>query len=179
MDTQQIKLSRDLKTLWTDYGQSECMVRRLALQRMPDKASTRRAFLNLSHHRDLPKKILDNLYTDTITYCMLPRQPTPTLHSPAKLNPSLSHSCGLFCAPKKVNSHQISNFQTLFAKHPGWRYIRFKLPVPAPGLKSRTSSHLQPLWPLFALFFKLPFFIFNSLQPLFRKHPAWGCLRYA
>ena len=40
---------------------------RLSVQRMPDKAPTRRAFLNLSHDRGLPKKILDNRYTDTIT----------------------------------------------------------------------------------------------------------------
>jgi hypothetical protein len=38
---------------------------------------------------------------------------------------------------------------------------------------------LQPLWPPFALFFNLLFFIFNSLQPLFQKHPGWGCLRGA
>jgi hypothetical protein len=27
------------------------------------------------------------------------------------------------CAFKKVNSRQISNFQPLFAKHPGWGYL--------------------------------------------------------
>jgi hypothetical protein len=87
---------------------------------MPDKAPTRRAFLNLSHDQDLPKKILDNRYTDTITSCMLPRRLTLPPRPPAKLNPSLSHSCELFCAPQKVNARQINNFRTLLAKHTGW-----------------------------------------------------------
>jgi hypothetical protein len=50
---------------------------------------------------------------------MLPRQLTLPPRLPAKLNPSPSHSCKIFCGPKRVNFHQISNFQTLFAKHPG------------------------------------------------------------
>jgi len=50
---------------------------------------------------------------------MLPRRLTLPPHAPAELNPSPSHSCELFCAPKKVNPYQISNFQTLFAKHRG------------------------------------------------------------
>src|SRR5712691_5054217 len=54
-----------------------------------------------------------------ITSHMLPRQLTPPPHPPAKLTPSLSCSYSLLCAPKKVNSHQINNFQPLFAKHPG------------------------------------------------------------
>jgi len=175
---------------------------------------------NLSHNRDLSKKILDNRYTDTITWSMLPRRLTLPPHPPAKLNPSPSHSYKLLCAPKRVNSLQISNFQTLFAKHPGWVHIRIHPISFAPAiacatqrlypfrpqpvahtsrrhggvpsihsllarptlpsrLKSRASSHLQPLWPLFALFFNFRFFIFNSLQPLFQKHPGWGCLRGA
>jgi hypothetical protein len=91
---------------------------------MPDKAPSCRAFLNLRRNGDPPKKILDNQYTDTITWSMLPRRPTLTPHPPAKLNPSPSHSYKLFCALKGANSHQISNFQTLFAKHPGWGCIR-------------------------------------------------------
>jgi hypothetical protein len=51
---------------------------------------------------------------------MLSRRLTLPPHPPAKLNPSPSHSYKLFCALKGVNSHQISNFQTLFAKYPGW-----------------------------------------------------------
>ena len=184
---------------------------------MPDKRRPARALLNLSHDRDILKKTLDKRYTDTITWSMLPRRLTPTPRPPAKLNPSPSHSYKLFCALKGVNSHQISNFQTLFAKHPGWGYIRvtrsrlsppshaprsasilstlnqfahtsrrhggvpnFRSLLARPTLpsrfKSRASSHLQPLWPHFALFFSLPFFIFNSLQPLFPKHPGGGCL---
>jgi len=55
---------------------------------------------------------------------MLPRRLTLPLLPPAELNPSPSHSCKLFCAPKIVNSCKISNFQTLFAKYPGGLCIR-------------------------------------------------------
>ena len=197
---------------WTDYGPgsnpSVCATH--AEQASP----TCPAFLNLSRNR-YPKKILDNQYTDTITWSVLPRRLTPTSRPPAKLNPLPSHSCKLFCTLKEVNSHQISNFQTLFAKHPGWgvhprhpisfvpavecatqrlyplrpqqvahtsrrhggvpsfRSLLARPTLPS-RLKSRASSHLQPLWPLFAVFFSLPFFIFNSLQPLFPKHPGGG-----
>src|ERR1700674_73169 len=77
------------------------------------------------HWRYLSKKVLDNRYTDMITSHMLPRQLTLPPHPPAKLNPSLSHSCKLFftllapsfegslegCFSPRVNYHQISNFQ--------------------------------------------------------------------
>jgi len=188
---------------------------RLSVQRMPDKAPICRAFLNLRRNRDPPKKILDNQYTDTITWSVLPRRLTPTSRPPAKLNPSPSHSYKLFCALKGVNSLQISNFQTLFAKYPGWgvhprhpisfvpavacasrrlcplrpqqvahtsrrhggvpsfRSLLARPTLPS-RLKSRASSHLQPLWPLFAVFFSLPFFIFNSLQPLSQNTRVGG-----
>src|ERR1700730_5033257 len=77
---------------------------------------------------------------------MLPRQPTLLLRPPAQLNPSPSHSCKLFCALKKINSHQISNFRTLFAKHPGWgvhprRSIFF---APAVGCATQRLYPLRP-----------------------------------
>ena len=109
---------------------------------------------------------------------MLPRRLTIPPRPPAKLNPSLSHSCELFFAPQKVNARQINNFRTLLAKHTGWGVPSIHSLLARPTLpyrvKSRASSYLQPLWPLFALFFNLPFFIFNSLRPLFPKHPGWG-----
>src|SRR6266436_3624967 len=42
------------------------------------------------------------------------------------------------------------------------------------GGKSHVLRNLQPLCLLFALFSALPSFVFNSLQPLFAKHPGWG-----
>src|SRR6266478_9068568 len=70
---------------------------------------------------------------------MLPRQLTLPPHPPAKLTPSLSHSCSLLCASKKVNPHQISNFQPLFAKHPGWGYL---------GVSPLLESTQLPVCPL-------------------------------
>ncbi len=40
--------------------------------------------------------------------------------------------------------------------------------------KSHVLRNLQPLCLLFALFSALPSFVFNSLQPLFAKHPGGG-----
>ncbi len=77
--------------------------------------------------RDWVKRVakpLDNRYTYVITSRMLLRQLILPPRPPAKLTPSPSHSCRLLCASKKVNSRQISNFQPLFAKHPGWGYLR-------------------------------------------------------
>ena len=99
---------------------------------------------NLSHNRDLSKKILDNRYTDTITWSMLPRRLTLPPHPPAKLNPSPSHSYKLLCAPKRVNSLQISNFQTLFAKHPGWGHIRIHPISFAPAIAHAPRSASIP-----------------------------------
>jgi hypothetical protein len=45
---------------------------------------------------------------------------------------------------------------------------------PVTSHKSHVFNRLPPLWSLFPLFFNLPFFIFNSLQPLFPEHPGWG-----
>jgi len=138
--------------------------------------------LNLSH--DSSQKLLDNWYTDAITCCMLPRRLTLPPHAPAELNPSPSYSCKLFCAPKKVNPYQINNFQTLFAKHRGGCDFAFTpsllfppshsfasgLSVPASSLKHLVFKSLPPLCALFAVFFELPPFVFNRLQPLFAKH---------
>ena len=82
--------------------------------------------------------MLDNQYTHVIISCMLPQQLTLPVHPPAKLTPSLSCSCSLLCAPKKVNSHQISSFQPLFAKHPGGGWSAF----PPFGI-----NNFQPLFP--------------------------------
>ena len=87
--------------------------------------------------------MLDNRYTHVITSRMLPRQLTLPLHPPAKLNPSPSHSCKLLCAPKKVNSRQISNFQPLFAKHPGWGY-------PSEDVRCTEAQKCPSVSPLFA-----------------------------
>src|SRR5260370_28620948 len=46
------------------------------------------------------------------------------------------------------------------------------IPLPDYQLFPFLSIH----WSLFALFFHTPPFVFNSLQPLFRKHPGWGYL---
>ena len=78
-----------------------------------------------------------------ITSRMLPRQLTLPPHPPAKLTPSLSYSCGLLCAPPKVNSHQISNFQPLFAKHPGWGY-------PSEDVRCTEAQKCPSVSPLFA-----------------------------
>src|ERR1700736_3686752 len=46
------------------------------------------------------------------------------------------------------------------------------------GGKSILFILLPPLLSLFALFSALVSFVFNRLQPLFRKHPGWGaCVR--
>jgi hypothetical protein len=75
---------------------------------------------------------------------MLPRQLTLPPRPPAKLNPSPSHSCKLSCAPKRVNFHQISNFQTLFAKHPGWGIQR---PPHSISLVPAIACSTQRLYP--------------------------------
>src|SRR5713101_275267 len=80
-----------------------------------------------------------------ITSHMLPRQLTPPPHPPAKLTPSLSCSYSLLCAPKKVNSHQIDNFQPLFAKHPG---VGSTPPLPRRASLLRHMHHVAPLSPL-------------------------------
>ena len=40
--------------------------------------------------------------------------------------------------------------------------------------RHQLSSFLSIHWSLFALFFHTPPFVFNSLRPLFRKHPGGG-----
>ena len=59
-----------------------------------------------------------------ITSRMLPRQLTLPPHPPAKLTPSLSHSCSLFSLFFAHPSFRIRNLQPLFPKHPGWGYLR-------------------------------------------------------
>jgi len=78
--------------------------------------------------------VLDNRYTHVITSRMLPRQLTLPPHPPAKLNPSLSHSCSLFALFSALPSFRINHLQPLFTKyrgvgipnattgHPGWGY---------------------------------------------------------
>ena len=44
-------------------------------------------------------------------------------------------------------------------------------PPAAPAL----TLVLSIAWSLFTFFFRLPPFVFNSLQPLFPKHPGGGC----
>ena len=70
---------------------------------------------------------------------MLPRRLTLPPHPPAKLTPAPSYSCKLFCAPKKVNPYQISNFQTLFAKYPRWGHLRIHSISLAPPITCATQ----------------------------------------
>src|SRR6266849_2832238 len=46
----------------------------------------------------------------------------------------------------------------------------FPTPPAAPAL----TLVLSIAWSLFAFFFRVLSFVFNSLQPLFQKHPGWG-----
>ncbi len=48
--------------------------------------------------------------------------PTPRVILALTLGPSIS--CSLFVVAKKVNSFGIKQIQPLFAKHPGWGYLR-------------------------------------------------------
>ena len=70
---------------------------------------------------------------------MLLRRSTLPPHPPAKLTPAPSYSCKLFCAPKKVNPYQISNFQTLFAKYPRWGHLRIHSISLAPPITCATQ----------------------------------------
>src|SRR6266851_1911691 len=45
---------------------------------------------------------------------------------------------------------------------------------PTPPSAPALTLVLSIAWSLFAFFFRLPSFVFNSLQPLFAKHPGWG-----
>src|SRR5258708_1216801 len=74
---------------------------------------------------------------------MLPRQLTLPPHPPPNLTPSLSPPCSLLCASKKVNSHRSSNFQPLFAKHPGWGY-------PSEDVRCTEAQKCPSVSPLFA-----------------------------
>src|SRR5229473_1875197 len=78
-----------------------------------------------------------------ITSRMLPRQLTLPPHPPTKLTPSLPYSCSVLCTPKNVNSHQISNFQPLSAKHPGWGY-------PSEDVRCTEAQKCRSVSPLFA-----------------------------
>jgi hypothetical protein len=66
------------------------------------------------------KKALDNLYTNMITYAMLPRQATFLDPLSITLTPLLRYSCKLFVAPENPNSFAIKQFQTLDANCPGY-----------------------------------------------------------
>ncbi len=57
--------------------------------------------------------------------------------------------------------------------HPS-QILLTSLPIRAFSLKSRVSSYLPPLWPLFVLFFSLPFFVFNNNPSLVPEQPGWG-----
>jgi len=45
--------------------------------------------------------------------------PLGTHHSPLQSSPFLSHSCALFCTPKKLNLFVFNRFRTLCPKRPG------------------------------------------------------------
>jgi hypothetical protein len=81
------------------------------------------------------KKVLDNRYTDVITYCMLSRQLTRPTHPPARLNPSLPYSCSLFAFVPALPSFRINHLQPLFTNHPGGGYPTL------PRRASRPPSH--------------------------------------
>jgi hypothetical protein len=81
-----------------------------------------------------------------IIFLMLPRQLTLPRHLPVELTSSLPYSCSLLCAPKKANSHQISSFQPLFAKHPGGGVHPHHPILLAPAIAC-TTRRLYPLGP--------------------------------
>src|SRR5260370_28323573 len=114
--------------------------------------------------------------------------PPRTTHSPVRLftghrsrvtSHAFSCACGLFVAPKKVNPFAIKQIQPLFAKTPGWGALcDLRAPISAPSvfrffLHLTCSQQLTDSLSLFALFPALVFFVFNSIQTLFAKHPGW------
>jgi hypothetical protein len=52
-----------------------------------------------------------------VTYAMLAGQITLLDALPTKLTPLLRYACGVFAAPKKVNSFAIKQIQPLFQEH--------------------------------------------------------------
>ena len=83
------------------------------------------------------------------------RPPPPTTHYP----PLTTHS--LFTSRRHVR---------VFASFPTTDFHTFR------HANSLVCIDLPPLCPLFALFSAFVSFVFNRLQPLFRKHPGWGYL---
>jgi hypothetical protein len=96
-------------------------------------------FLNFSS-----KKVLDNRYTNVITYCMLSRQLTRPTHPPAKLTPSLPYSCSLFAFVPALPSFRINHLQPLFTKHPGGGVPN----TSTPSIASTVTCAMQRLYPL-------------------------------
>jgi hypothetical protein len=121
-----------------------------------------------------------------VTSAMLARQIIPLDPLPTTLTPLLRYSCKLFVALAKVKSFAIKQIRTLCAKYRGWglplRHIGNSWSQPFSFL-AITDSQLTRFQQvaassrLFALFCDLPSFVFNRLQPLFRKHRGWGISR--
>src|SRR5260370_3909647 len=103
----------------------------------------------------------------------------PARHSPLATSPVFSTTCRLFVAPKKVNSFAIKQIQPLLPKHPGWGALcDLCAPISVHSvlrffLHLTCSQQLTDSLSLFALFSALVFFVFNSIQTLFAKHPGW------
>jgi hypothetical protein len=104
-----------------------------------------------------------------IIFLMLPRQLTLPRHLPVELTSSLPYSCSLLCAPKKVNSHQISNFQPLFAKHPGGGVHPRHPILLAPRHRIRHAAPLSPRPSTSCAYFPSP----QGCTP-----PAVSCFEY-
>src|SRR6266478_5535153 len=82
------------------------------------------------------------------------------LRNGAPLSPLSPIACALFLSPRGCTSK-------------AFPLTRFR---PLKGANSFVCSGLEPLFRLFGLFSALVCFVFNRLQPVFRKHPGGGTL---
>jgi hypothetical protein len=101
-------------------------------------------------HSDPLQKSLDKRYTHVPTSPMLARQIIPPPPRPVKLNPLLLYSCKLLAPSKNVNCCQISDFQTLFAKHPGSGWVPRPLEAATSALLATKPAKHAFVTPLFA-----------------------------
>jgi hypothetical protein len=110
-------------------------------------------------------------------------QPSPFAAPNSRSHPKFDHSLLLALLPKDPRAtlpqgrpHPRPNLE------PPSPPNRRSAPLLPPRITQVTPPHPQVTpfhWfaaslCLFALFFKLPPFVFNRLQPLFAKHPGWG-----
>ncbi len=82
------------------------------------------------------------------------------------LSPLSSITSALFLSPRGCTPTALPSMPSTHLCH--------HLPRLGRGGKPHVLSSLPSLWSLFVLFFALPSFVFNRLQPLFKKHPGVG-----